>query len=447
MAPCTSKFNCTCLSNDWESDNHHTVLILQFKNISSDVKKQEFIERLITGSCDPVCFKRCFEIDTNKFLCRFGLSKLLKLTKREFAAVVPSAKQISQRNKIICITEIFSAYVSYRTTLLKLPPTRRDNTFIERVEWSHPCFAEAVKKVQFIPGYRANGGIAKFVSNLQITSAIKNKKIILSAVGDNHLNKFITLVSGCVFDLTTFPGFHVFLDDLDLMIQNIPPRYWQRVAKHSLSVLNGGQIEYTSSPQQSLDSWMSSFCTRGKLLNLQTKLKLTIELFQKHIMQSISHFVFQTDEHHVVCLQPGALRSLPGTVPQKAHRDFTSKIYKDKFPGQVFIGFMPVTRDGMFLQIWNGPGEAKLVFIPYGKFLFLPGNTVHAGWMCTSTSTFNRRLHFYILVSKDPKSCNRKETYFFENMNTYHDEESDSKPELYSSHFNALMNQKITIGL
>jgi hypothetical protein len=32
-------------------------------------------------------------------------------------------------------------------------------------------------------------------------------------------------------------------------------------------------------------------------------------------------------------------------------------------------------------------------------------------------------------------------------MNTYHDEESDSKPELYSSHFNALMNQKITIGL
>jgi hypothetical protein len=138
---------------------------------------------------------------------------------------------------------------------------------------------------------------------------------------------------------------------------------------------------------------------------------------------------------------------MPGTVPQRAHRDFTINTYKEQFPGQVYIGFMPITRDGMFLQVWNGPGEAQLIFIPYGNFLLLPGNTIHAGWMCTSVHHRNHRLHFYIIVSKEPHKLTRKEDIFFENMNKYIDEESSDGKELFKSHINCLANKVYKNGL
>jgi hypothetical protein len=104
---------------------------------------------------------------------------------------------------------------------------------------------------------------------------------------------------------------------------------------------------------------------------------------------------------------------------------------------------MPVSPDGMFLQVWNGPGTAKLVFIPFGNFLLLPGDSVHAGWMCTSIRHLNYRLHFYIVVSNKPDTLERHESYVFENMNTYIDEESTGKKEeLYRHYLNALSNSK-----
>jgi hypothetical protein len=47
--------------------------------------------------------------------------------------------------------------------------------------------------------------------------------------------------------------------------------------------------------------------------------------------------------------------------------------------------------------------------------------------MCTSLLHHNYRLHFYIIVSKQPHKLNRKDDQFFENMNTYEDEESPEK--------------------
>jgi hypothetical protein len=424
-----------------ESDEQYIALESQFRNLSDIDKKKDFIDELITGLCDEDCFKRCFEITKDKYLCRFGLTKLLKLTRSEQKKILPTAQTISHRNKIICITEIFNGLVSYRTYLLQLPPKRRDKTYSERVYWSHPCFSEAIKKVHSIPGYRCSG-IAKFVSNIELTAAIKNERIILSIIGDNHLVNFIESVSGFMMDLTKSPGFPMVIDYLDDIIRNIPSRFWKRVAKHSMAYTHGGQIEYTSSPDNSLESWTSTFSKLGKLLHSP----IPIPLFESYITKSISYFVHRTVEH-IVSLQPGALRTPLGAVPQRAHTDFSPDTYRKKFPGQVFIGFMPVTRDGMFLQVWNGPGEAKLLFIPHGKFLLLPGNTVHAGWMCTSPAHLNRRLHFYILVSKEPNELHRKENFYFENMNTYVDDDSIVKEELSLTYFNALLNLKNTLGI
>jgi hypothetical protein len=222
------------------------------------------------------------------------------------------------------------------------------------------------------------------------------------------------------------------------MSQHIPNTEWKRVNKKSLSDQNGGQIEYTSSSVDSIRSWTKLY---KKVGNPTSQLPILLNHLETLITQTISQFSFQS-KGHVVCLQPGALRSPHGTVPQIAHRDFSASMYRDQFPNQLFIGFMPVTTDGMFIQVWNGPGTAKLVYIPYGYFLLLPGDTVHAGWICTSPHQYNYRLHFYILVSKEINYLSRKESYIFENMNMYIDKESTAQRKLSLSHYNALPDFK-----
>jgi hypothetical protein len=275
---------------------------------------------------------------------------------------------------------------------------------------------------------------------LGITKAIKNEEIILGATGDHHLSKFICSVKGCIINLSKCPSFNHVLDELYDTILHFPSNEWKRVNKISLSDPNGGQIEYTSSSADSITAWI---CPFHKKRNLDTQLPILLHDFEKYITQCISQFAFHS-KGHVICLQPCALRSMPATVPQHPHRDFSASMYRDQFPNQLFIGFMPVTQDGMFLQVWNGAGPAKLVYIPYGYFLILPGDTVHAGWMCTSVKTYNYRIHFYILVSKEIGHFSRKESYTFENVNQYIDEESSAiKMEpLCMTHFNALPNFK-----
>jgi hypothetical protein len=311
---------------------------------------------------------------------------------------------------------------------------------VQLVQWSSsPCFAEAIKKVDRIPAYRGVKGISRLVSHLGITKAIRNGQIILGAIGNQQLNKFLGSIGGLLIDLTSAPQYNTALDALYQIIHNLSPRSWNRVNKISLSYSQGGQIEYTSSPADSLVIWANSNSKSSGNSPFNTYL----QLLENHIQHNISQFVFQTPEHSVR-LQPGALRSPIGTVPQRAHRDISQRIYHDKFPGQVFIGFMPVSRDGMFIQVWDGPGEAKLIFIPHGTFLLLPGQTIHGGWMCTSPENLNYRLHFYILVSKEPcTQLSRTENFFFENMNNYFDEETqDTNKELHLSHHTALSGCK-----
>jgi hypothetical protein len=275
---------------------------------------------------------------------------------------------------------------------------------------------------------------------LGITKALKTEQIILGSAGDSqHVSNFISSVKGCIIDLTECTGFNIVLDELyDVMYQHIPNTEWKRVNKRSLSNPNGGQIEYTSSSVDSIQSWTNLY---KKVGNPTSQLMTLLNHLETLITQTISQFSFQS-KGHVVCLQPGALRSPHGTVPQIAHRDFSASMYRDQFPNQLFIGFMPVTTDGMFIQVWNGPGTSKLVYIPYGYFLLLPGDTVHAGWICTSLHQYNYRLHFYILVSKEINHLSRKESYTFENMNMYIDEESTARKQLCLSHYNALPDIK-----
>jgi hypothetical protein len=97
------------------------------------------------------------------------------------------------------------------------PPTAVTKHTLNKLTGPIPVFPKPLKKVHSIPGYRGSG-IAKFVSNIEVTAAIKNERIILSTIDDNHLVNFIESVSGFMTDLTKSPGFPMVIDYLDEII-------------------------------------------------------------------------------------------------------------------------------------------------------------------------------------------------------------------------------------
>jgi hypothetical protein len=68
--------------------------------------------------------------------------------------------------------------------------------------------------------------------------------------------------------------------------------------------------------------------------------------------------------------------------------------------GGRFVAYMPLCENGFFLQIWPGKGEGRLVYVPFGKCLFLRGNMVHGGGFC-SDSNYHRNGcgHFFLFLN------------------------------------------------
>jgi hypothetical protein len=95
----------------------------------------------------------------------------------------------------------------------------------------------------------------------------------------------------------------------------------------------------------------------------------------------------------------GSFLKTEETVPQPAHVDFTWE-YLEEEGERLFIGFFPLTEEGMFLQFWenNEPKEAetgKVIYVPPGKLFIVPADTVHGGGFKTSDAG-NPRFHLYI---------------------------------------------------
>lgn len=122
---------------------------------------------------------------------------------------------------------------------------------------------------------------------------------------------------------------------------------------------------------------------------------------------------------------PSLMQNEKGTDLQMAHIDYSQKLltnarhsvqnlvgtdvpyssveYYDKYNCFMpFLGFMPLTLSGMYLQVWpdrrtfeeyNKETKPYLVKINLGEMLVLQGNTVHAGGIDDGTGC--NRVHFY----------------------------------------------------
>ena len=121
---------------------------------------------------------------------------------------------------------------------------------------------------------------------------------------------------------------------------------------------------------------------------------------------------------------------------QNPHYDFKKEVL-DKNGENMYLGFTPLTEDGMFLQVWTEEGNGKVVYIPLGEFLILPSKTMHAGGFCSRALTGNLRLHFYFYLNNVPAEPH--------NTNVY----SDSLGEFHDRYHNSdgLMNGKALTNL
>jgi hypothetical protein len=67
------------------------------------------------------------------------------------------------------------------------------------------------------------------------------------------------------------------------------------------------------------------------------------------------------------------------TVAQPAHVDYSWKVLSER-ADELWLAFFPLTSQGMILQLWPHHGSrGLLVFIPLGKMLLVPSDTIHGG--------------------------------------------------------------------
>ena len=89
--------------------------------------------------------------------------------------------------------------------------------------------------------------------------------------------------------------------------------------------------------------------------------------------------------------------------PQDAHFDYRGEDFKK---GDFWIGFLPITEYGQFLQIWEyreniqEVQKGEIIFIPKGQLVLMKGNSLHGGGFRAETTSGNEgahaRLHFYV---------------------------------------------------
>ena len=104
----------------------------------------------------------------------------------------------------------------------------------------------------------------------------------------------------------------------------------------------------------------------------------------------------------------GSFMRTEETIPQPPHVDFEWTILEEQHT-TLRIGFSPLTEDGMFLQVWPTAATSNiesvkgiLIYVPRGKLLCMPSNTIHAGGFQSCPNNGNLRFHLYFSTFGTP---------------------------------------------
>jgi hypothetical protein len=121
----------------------------------------------------------------------------------------------------------------------------------------------------------------------------------------------------------------------------------------------------------------------------------------------------------------GSFLSTESSLPQPPHVDYTYDVLKEHEESNTLrIGFFPLTKDGMFLQVWptsmsddcTEVVEGQVIYLPYGKILVVPASTIHGGGFRTSSMTEaglygNLRFHLYVATDQATLPAHQSNKY------------------------------------
>ncbi|KAL7492022.1 hypothetical protein ACHAWT_001276 [Skeletonema menzelii] len=134
----------------------------------------------------------------------------------------------------------------------------------------------------------------------------------------------------------------------------------------------------------------------------------------------------------------GSFMRTESTIYQPAHVDYDYPIL-EQYGHKLFLAFFPLTQEGAYLQLWQEPSkddviaggdpiEGTVVFIPYGKMLIMPSDTIHGGGFKRGSSG-NLRFHLYIALEEEEVRREDNITLLDHPMNKY-TEKHDRRHEL-----------------
>lgn len=133
-------------------------------------------------------------------------------------------------------------------------------------------------------------------------------------------------------------------------------------------------------------------------------LRQDINSFETSIRQTLGHANIS---------YRGSYMTTERTMFQPAHVDYDYDVL-DAYGKRLQLAFFPLTKEGMFLQVWKDPKiidkrvEGTIVFIPHGKMLILPSDTIHGGGFRRGLGG-NLRFHLYIEVEDINDNCGNDE--------------------------------------
>jgi hypothetical protein len=89
------------------------------------------------------------------------------------------------------------------------------------------------------------------------------------------------------------------------------------------------------------------------------------------------------------------------TMAQDPHTSFkmSDVVKADKEGGGYYSAYLPLCKKGFYLQLWAAEGEGRLVFVPYGKCLFLRGDVVHGVGFCSDHTVMSACGHFFLFLN------------------------------------------------
>ena len=134
----------------------------------------------------------------------------------------------------------------------------------------------------------------------------------------------------------------------------------------------------------------------------------------------------------------GSFMRTESTMYQPAHVDYEWQILQE-YVKKLFLAFFPLTEEGAYLQLWQDESskeedddkpivEGTVVFIPYGKMLIVPSDTIHGGGFKRGSSG-NLRFHLYIALEEEEIRKENDITLLDHPMNKY-TEKHDRRREL-----------------